>query len=434
MNDSALRLPLLGRVGLRRFWIGAAIPALAVALASCARQTEPLTQPSARTHLAGDPIILVSFDGFRWDYPDRGLSSNLAELERRGVRAEALVPSFPSKTFPNHYTLVTGLVPDHHGIVANTMWDPEFEALFSLSLRDEVADARWWGGEPVWVVAERSGLPTAPLFWPGSEAPIGGYRPSYWLPFDGAVPYPDRVDWVLGHLDRPVAERPVFLSLSFSLTDDAGHRYGPVSPETDEAIRIVDAALGRLLDGLRDRGLEDEVNVVVVSDHGMIETSQDRVVFIDDYVDLDVAGVVDWNPVLALWPDEANRDAVYDALKNAHPHLAVYRRTEIPPHLMYGTHRRTPPILGVASPGWTISNHPYFDEAPERADGGNHGYDPAATGMHGVFIAAGPSFRRGVRVPAFRNVHVYPLLMEVLGLPAAVGDGDLAVVAGMLSN
>lgn len=380
------------------------------------------------------PLILISFDGFRWDYPDRGVSPNLEALADRGVRAEALIPSFPTKTFPNHYTMVTGLVPDRHGMVANTMWDPEFETRFSMSKREEVRDARWWGGEPVWVTAERRGLATAPLFWPGSEAAIAGVHPTHWLPYDGEMTHAERVDWVLELLDLPPDRRPVFLTLYFAQTDEVGHVWGPESARVDSAVSSVDRALGRLVDGLAERGMTDEVNLVVVSDHGMIATSRDRVIFADDYVDLDVARPVDWNPVLALWPDTEDVSLVYDALKGAHPEMAVYLRSEIPADLRYGAHPRTPPILGIATPGWSITSHEYYDQRPDRFDGGNHGYDPAAKGMHGVFVAAGPDFRRGVRVPALRNVHVYSLIMAALDLPPAESDGDLDAVPGILAR
>jgi predicted AlkP superfamily pyrophosphatase or phosphodiesterase len=383
---------------------------------------------------AGHTVILVSLDGFRWDYLDRDVSPHLNALAGRGVRADGLIPSFPTKTFPNHYTLVTGLVPDRHGIVSNTMYDPVFDARFSMSKRDEVQNGRWYEGEPVCVTAESLGRPTAPLFWPGSEAEIDGVRPSHWLPFDGHMSYSARVRWVLSLLDLPEAERPAFLTLYFAGTDHAGHETGPDSREILTAISRADAAVGLLVAGLTTRGLLDRTNVVVVSDHGMSSTSRQRVVFVDDYVDLATAHAVDWTPVLALWPDEKDRTAVYEALRGAHPRMSVFLRDSIPERLEYGQHRRIPPILAIADPGWTITSHEFFDEWQQMGDGGSHGYDHEAMDMQGVFLAAGPSFRRGARVPAFRNVDVYPLLMKTLGLPAAPGDGDLSRVPGILAE
>lgn len=402
---------------------------LAVSALTGCRAEEPEGRLEARTQRP--IVVLVSFDGFRWDYPDRGVSPNLEALQRRGVRAEGLIPSFPTKTFPNHYTLVTGLTPGHHGIVANNIYDPVLERSFSLADRDEVQSPEWWGGVPVWVTAERSGCPTAPFFWPGSEAPIEGVSPTHWRPWEAAVTHVERVRWVLDRLDLPPGERPCFLTLYFDDTDIVGHNSGPDSEEILDAILRVDADLGLLMDGLEARGLADSVNVIVVSDHGMSATSPERMIFVDDYVDLETANPVDWNPVLALWPDPADVEAVYAALREAHPHLAVFLRDSIPERFQYGPGPRIPPILGVADAGWTISTRPYFESASAIA--GNHGYDPEARDMWGVFVAAGPAFVEGLRTPAIRNVDIYPLLMDILGLPASPNDGDLGEVEDILA-
>ena len=408
-----------------------ALLVLVSAVAGCASGTTNAVSGPAPV----EPIlILVSFDGFRWDYPDRGVSPNLAALAARGVRADGLIPAFPTKTFPNHYTMVTGLVPDHHGIVANTMWDPSFDGRFSMSNRDAVQDGRWWGGEPVWVTAERHGQRTAPLFWPGSEAEIDGFSASHWLPFDGSMSNADRVGWILDLLDRPAGQRPSFLTLYFDETDIVGHGSGPDSDEMLGAIAVVDSALGLLVEGLNRRGMLEHTNIVVVSDHGMSPTSQERVMFVDDYVDLETARIVDWNPVVALWPEEEDMVDVYESLRDAHPHVSVYWKDSIPERFEYGSHPRVPPIIGIADDGWTITTHPFFDRSPEGADGGNHGFDHHAPDMQGIFIAAGPSFREGARVSAFRNVNVYLLVMKALGLPAVEGDGDFSEVDGILAE
>jgi predicted AlkP superfamily pyrophosphatase or phosphodiesterase len=378
-------------------------------------------------------VILVSLDGFRWDYPDRGVTPSLERLIAEGVRAVALVPSFTTKTFPNHYTLVTGLYPDHHGIVANNFWDPVIGERFSVYDRDKVRDARWWGGEPVWLAAERAGLTTAPMFWPGSEAPIGGLHASHWLPYDGTMFNDSRVDWVLSLLDLPLDQRPVFLTLYFSDADDAGHAKGPDSDAMDLAIQEVDQAVGRLLAGIDARDLWNLVNIIVVSDHGMIPVREDQVVFLDDYIDLSTVDVADWNPVAAVWPGPGDEESVYEALSAAHPRMKVYRRGEFPAHLHYGTSQRVAPVTAVADPGWSITSRSYFNETPERFSGGSHGFDSAAGDMHGIFIAAGPAFRPGMRTEAIENIHVYSLIMEILGLPPAPSDGSLEAVGQMLS-
>src|SRR5688572_15430716 len=214
------------------------------------------------------PVILISFDGFRWDYETKAPAPNLRSLAARGVRAESLIPSFPTKTFPNHYTIVTGLYPGHHGIVANNIHDPSTGRTLTLANRKEVGDPMWWGGEPIWVTAQRQGLTSGAVFWPGSEAPIGGMYPRCWKLFDDSYPPDDRVDEILGWLELPPVERPRFITLYFSDVDSAGHSFGPDSIEVQEAVRRVDGYLGRLLKGLDARGLTNAVNVVVVSDHG----------------------------------------------------------------------------------------------------------------------------------------------------------------------
>ena len=394
------------------------------ALSACAGRAGPDGAPAAPSAPRSGAVLLVSIDGFRADYLDRGITPNLARIGAEGIRAEGLRPSFPTKTFPNHYSIVTGLVPDHHGIIANNIWDPEREASFGLSNREAVGDARWWGGEPVWVTAERAGLRTAPLFWPGSEAPIGGIRPTYWMPYDGSMTARARIDWLLDRIDRPAPDGAAFATLYFDDIDGAAHRFGPDAVETDSAIARVDGWIGLLLGELAARGLADRVDLVVVSDHGMSPTSRDRVILLDDYVDLSRLRVSDWNPLAALWPSPGEEEAVYQALKGAHPHLRVWKPDEVPARLAYGTNPRVAPVLALADPGWSITTRARYEEAPARFDGGNHGYDNGAEDMLGLFVARGPDLRAGVRLPVVRNVDLYPLLMALMGLPPRDTDAD----------
>jgi predicted AlkP superfamily pyrophosphatase or phosphodiesterase len=380
-------------------------------------------------------VILISFDGWRSDYAQRYAAPNVRKLMKNGTSGD-LVPSYPSKTFPNHYTLVTGLRPGRHGIVANNIADPDTGRRFAMWDRKEVQDPMWWGGEPLWVGLERAGQKTAPLFWPGSEAPIGGVLPTYNEPFDEKMPGKDRVDRVLGWLDRPGPERPTFLTLYFEDVDAAGHRYGPESSAVRRAVRRVDDYLGQLLRGLEKRGLFGQVDVVIVSDHGMAETSIDRVVVLDDLIPLDAVEVVDINPTLGLVPKPGREEEVYAALAGANPRLKVYRRGETPESWHYREHPRIPPIVGIADEGWQVMTKTMRDAAFRR-DGsrptGAHGYDPAhAPSMRGLFVAAGPAFKPGVRVPAFDNVNVYPALARILGLPPADNDGDPEVARSLL--
>lgn len=380
-------------------------------------------------------VILVSFDGWRWDYDTKAPTPNLRSLIARGVRAESLIPSFPSKTFPNHYTIATGLYPGHHGIVANAVRDPQTGRTLRMTSAREVRDPMWWGGEPIWVTAERQRQSTAAMFWVGSEAPIAGIQPRYWKPYNGSYPANDRVDQVLRWLDLPDAERPRLLTLYFEDTDRAGHADGPDSTAVLQAIRRADGYLGRLLRGLERAGLAEDVNIVVVSDHGMASADTSRVIVLDTYVSLDDVDVVDINPTLGLFPRPGKEDEVYRALSNAHPRLKVYRKAETPERWQYRDHPRIPPIVGVADEGWQIAVRATVADVLAgrlRPAGGVHGYDPTLMSMRGIFAAAGPAFRRGATVPAFENVHIYNALARALGVTPARNDGDPAVAQSLL--
>jgi predicted AlkP superfamily pyrophosphatase or phosphodiesterase len=380
-------------------------------------------------------VVLVSFDGWRWDYADKYPAPNVRRLMARGISA-ALIPSFPSKTFPNHYTIVTGLYPGHHGVVANAVKDPATGRRLTMSNTREVQDPMWWGGEPIWVTVQRAGQAAAAMFWPGSEAPILGQRPRFWKKYDENVPGIKRVDQVLQWLDLPVSSRPTFLTLYFSDVDAAGHNSGPDSSAVRDAVRRVDGYLGRLLNGLARRRLDGKVNIVVVSDHGMAASDVDRVVVLDDYLPLNDVDIVDLNPTLGLFPAPGREESAFAALNGAHPRLKVYRRSETPAHWHYRDHPRIPPIVGVVDEGWQILRRSAL--AAQRSRNlrglvGVHGYDPLnAMTMRGIFVGAGPAFKPGATRPPFENVHIYDALAYVLGVTPAANDGDQAVARSLL--
>jgi predicted AlkP superfamily pyrophosphatase or phosphodiesterase len=384
---------------------------------------------------SGPLLILISLDGFRWDYLEKTATPNLHRLIARGVRARALIPSFPTVTFPNHYTIVTGLYPGHHGVVGNDMLDVKSGRRFAISNRAEVGDSMWWrDGVPLWVTVERAGKHAGTMFWPGSEAAIGGVRPSRWVAYDEAMSDLARVDQLLRWLDLPVAERPAFLTLYFGDADKAGHSQGPDSDAVRRAIEQLDGYIGRLLAGLESRGLADRANIVVVSDHGMATVVPDRVLRLDQFISLSDVDVVEINPVLALIPAAGKTEAVYRALVAASPHLHLYRREDTPPEWHFRQHPRIPPLVGVVDEGWRIVKGDLLERAvraiaPAR---GAHGYAPSVESMRGIFIAAGPAFRVGVTVPAFENVHVYDALATTLGVTPEKNDGDMAVARTLL--
>ena len=402
---------------------------------AAAQTPAPTPAPAARPSRPA-PLILVSIDGFRADYFDRGLTPNLAALAADGVRArEGMRPSFPSITFPNHYTLVTGLFPDHHGIVANTMEDPRIvpDSRFTLGTYAAVSDGRWWNeARPLWVTAKHQGLRTATMFWPGSEAPIGGVRPDFWTHFDQTFPPELRVDILLNWLDQPQDKRPAFATLYFDQVDTAGHEHGPDSPELTEALRRTDAAIGRLVSGLKQRGLYELTNLVIVADHGMASTPPSQVVALDDLAPKASVHVVSGGATAGLEAKGPQAADAERALIGKHDHFTCWRKQDLPARWHFGTNARVPPIYCVAQIGWLLETR----EGLARRKSpmlGEHGYDNAEPLMRALFIAHGPAFRKGVLAPVFDNVDVYPLLAEVLGVRPEHNDGALAEVAGMLS-
>ena len=393
------------------------------------------TEPESQLEIARPTLILIGLDGFRWDFLKHDVTPTLNRLAALGVHAERLIPSFPSKTFPNHYTIATGLRPGEHGLVANNIWNPRTRETFGLGNRAAVGDGTWYGGEPIWVTAEKAGIPSAPLFWPGSEAEILGIRPSLYLTYDDDMPGNDRVDLLLEWLELPADERPGFLTLYFSDVDTAAHRHGPEpSPGLASALSRVDGAVARLVAGLAQRGLSSSVDLMIVSDHGMSSTSRDRVILLDDYIDVDTARVIDWNPVAALWPDDDKIDEIYHLLADAHPHLAVYRGQDLPERYEFTGHERIAPIIGIADDGWSISSRSNLARCPQCFDGGSHGYDHRLESMGALLIAYGPSFHEGIEIGPIENIHLYNVMCAVLGLEPADNSGDAAWVPKLVKT
>ncbi len=379
-------------------------------------------------------LVVVSIDGFRADYFDRGLSPTLSGLAADGVHAVAMRPSFPSVTEPNHYTLMTGLYPDHHGIVDNTMVDPAMPgmAFGGPHMAGTDNDPRWWNeATPLWVTAERHGLKTATSYWPGDEAVVGGVPVTYrQAPPESQPPaasMDQQVDTVLAWLDLPSDKRPALIRLHFGAVDTAGHLSGPDSQSVNVAIGRVDAALGRLVAGMKSRKLYDAVNLVIVSDHGMANISPARIIYLDDLIDVKAVTLTTFGAEGGVNPLPGHGDEVATALLAPHPHMQCWRRGDIPARLHYGRNPRTPAILCLGEVGWTVATREAVTHYPKLY--GNHGYDPAEPTMAAFFLAHGPGFRSGVTLAAFDNVDVYPMLAKLLGVRPEPNDGHLSGVA-----
>ncbi len=390
-------------------------------ISGCATQgNPPPTQPAT--------LLLISVDGLRPADVTADQMPALDALGNANVRAEGMRPSYPSLTFPNHYTLVTGLRPDQHGIIHNSMEDAGLGE-FRLSNREAVGNGGWWqGGTPVWISVQRAGLRSATMFWPGSEAEIDGMRPWQWRVYDGAISDADRVAQVLEWLRLPTAERPHFVTLYFDKVDSVSHEYGPDSPQAIATRRLVDAAIAQLLQGLGETGQLASTNLVIVSDHGLAAVPPEQVLRIEALAPDDIAEAVTFGQVLGFNPRPGRIAEAERLLLGRHDHYQCWRKAELPARWHYGRHPRIPAIVCQMDEGWDAHAGRKLEALARqpRHTRGSHGYDPALASMQASFIAAGPAFGRGVRLPAFDNVDVYPLLMRLLQLPPERNDGDIA--------
>ncbi len=366
-------------------------------------------------------VLVVSFDGFRWDYSDLYETPNFDLLEESGVKAEHLISSFPTKTFPNHYTLATGLYPDHHGIINNSFYASELEGIYRIGATEMVTNPDAYFGEPLWVTAEKQGVKSASYFWVGSEAPIMGISPSYWETYDGRVPYLSRVDQVIKWLKLPLNERPGLIFLYFDEPDGTAHRYGPEHTETGDVVNYLDSILGYIRSELSELEYGELVNLIVLSDHGMGLTRPDKFVNLEEYLKEEWASsVIGGNPLYLIEPAEGFADSITNTL-NAVEGVSAWQKEDIPERLHYGTSVRFPGIVVVADSLWSIGTNP----DPSGYSGGAHGYDNAFSDMNTIFYAEGPAFKENFTSTPFSNVEIYGIVTHILGLEPAATDGDL---------
>ena len=433
LRTSALLLAFAGTLP------GCGVPARApapTAPAPAAVAPEPIRTPegtggaNALETLDKPYVVLVSFDGFRHDYLARYDTPSFDHVADTGGSADALIPVYPSLTFPSHYSIATGLYPEHHGIVGNRFFDPTRGEAYHYRNTATVQDGTWYGGEPIWVTAETQGMVAAAMLFVGTEAAVGGVRPTFWTPYDARGSHRERVDQVVAWLSLPAHARPHLITLYFSAVDGAGHDAGPASPAVEGAVRQVDRALGRLLDGLGMLPYGDQVSVVLVSDHGMGSVDPEAVTDLGEIADLRDTRVVVTGPGANLFvggdADRARtvRDDINDGLRGG----LAYLRDEVPEALRYRADPRIGDVVVVAEPGAMIGMGGSSPPPP-----GMHGWDPRHPDMHGIFLAAGPEIVPGRRVGPVESVHIYPFLARLLHLtPHPDIDGDLAVLAPLL--
>jgi predicted AlkP superfamily pyrophosphatase or phosphodiesterase len=373
-------------------------------------------------------VVMVSLDGCRWDYPEMYNTPTLDIMATVGVKAEWVASSFPSKTFPNHYSLATGLYPDHHGLINNNFYAPELDLLYRIGDREMVENPAFYGGEPIWNTAEKQDMISASFFWVGSEAPVQGMQPTYWKKYDGSIPFDARVDTVLHWLELPIEKRPRLIMLYFDQPDGIAHTYGPVHEQTGTVMEAMDLIINDLRSKIRKLPYGDRVNLIVTSDHGMAATSPDRYVNINEHIREEwVVKLIGGNPMYLMDAVDGFEDSVVNRLEKI-TGISAWKKEEVPAHLNYGTHPRIPDIVLVADSSWSIGLNP----DPSGYTGGAHGYDISNSDMRHVFYAEGPDFKNGYLHPPFENVDIYPLVAHILGLDPAETDGRLEDVSGLL--
>ncbi|KAF0130358.1 MAG: alkaline phosphatase D [Bacteroidetes bacterium] len=378
-----------------------------------------------------DPIVVIlSLDGFRWDYPTRTATPNLDWMAENGVKAERMIPSFPTTTFANHYTLATGLYPDHHGILVNRFYALDLDAEYNApGERETVEDGKFYGGEPIWVTAETQQKITATCFWVGSEADVKGVRPTYWKKYDHDMTYSDRIDTVMYWLRLPEEKRPKLVMLYFDEPDSSGHDFGPENDSLMPLITRLDSLIGVFIAKMNTLPYSDRINFIVVSDHGMAQLSPDRQIVLDQTVDTSLIELVDgWNPTMNIKAKDGKIDELLEQLKSI-PHLKVWKHGEAPEHLNHSTHIRTHDMTLLAEDGWSI-NWSWMKSYSK----GTHGYDFRNTDVNAIFYAVGPDFKSNYAKKPFKNIHVYPLLAHLLKLKPAPVDGHFDSISDVLKN
>mgnify|MGYP003300988268 FL=1 len=388
----------------------------------CSKKLKPVEEGLGKFE---NTLILISIDGFRWDYLSFANTPNLDEFVKEGVHSKGIIPPFPSKTFPSHITLVTGRYPGEHGIVSNRMYDSFFDEYYYIGQNSKpVLEEKWYEAEPIWVTAEKQNKKAMTMFWPASEARIMGIRPSEYFVYDESISNSQRVNQILKWLDYPEEKRGNFFSLYFSDVDTKGHYHGPNSNEVNSSIEKIDETIGQLIAGLRSRGIYNSINLIITTDHGMASTSKDSVIFLDDYIEMEDVEVVDWGPASAILPKVDIKD-IYSKLLGAHPKLDVYMKGNLPKDLHYNNHRRIQPIIAIAHEHWSIADKKSFNSNPDRYTGGNHGYYSSYESMRGIFLARGPGFKTGYQGPGFSSIHLYELMCYLLKIDPVDNSGHL---------
>ena len=375
-------------------------------------------------------VIILSMDGFRWDYPEKANTPNLDYIEKIGVRADASIPCFPTKTFPNHYSMATGLYPDNHGIILNNFYAPDLDRYYSIGDSKAVTNPDFYFGEPVWVTAEKQGVKAASYFWVGSEAPHDNIFPTYYYSYDETIPFENRIDGVIDWLKLPEKDRPHLIMWYIEEPDSKGHDVGPNDSEIISMIEYLDSLVGVFNTKINELPIKNNINIIITSDHGMGKISKERVVYLYDLIKQEWYEHIDGgNPVFTIEAKDEYYNTLYNVLSSV-DHIKIWKKNELPERLHYGFSVRVKDFVVVADSSWSI----WKSSKKISYSGGAHGYDNANKDMHAIFYAYGPAFKNNYKHHAINNIDIYPLICKILGIQPQDVDGKLDNIIPMLDK
>ncbi len=380
-------------------------------------------------------VLIISMDGFRWDYLNRGITPNIQKMAESGVRAIGLEPAFPSKTFPNHYSIVTGLYPQNHGLIYNRFFNPATGSQYKVGDTVSVRDDRWYRGETLWATATRQGVKSASYFWPGSETELWYKHPTYFKRYNGRVPHDQRIQGIIDWLQMPEETRPHLLFLYFSDTDDYGHKFGPDAPGINKAVSLLDDKLGLLRQKLSAIGMLEKVNIILLSDHGMTKLYPDRVINLSEIVDMKQHLFSGYGPLVQFYtqtPEE--QEKLIHILQAKANGFSVYTKETIPAYYHFSANSFIGDVILVAELGYSfVTSQKDLKHRKKHSPKGDHGYDNRTLDMQGIFVASGPAFKKNYKTVTLLNVDVYPLVCKILGItPNQMIDGRLERIEQVL--
>jgi ectonucleotide pyrophosphatase/phosphodiesterase family member 5 len=381
-------------------------------------------------------VILVSIDAFRWDYLSRNITPNFTKIKSEGVSAISFQPAFPTKTFPNHISIITGMYPESHGIISNDFVNLATNERYRMGDSVAVRESEWYLGEAFWETAHRNGIISASYFWVGSELLLKYRHPDYFRTYDKKVTNKAKLDGVMEWLNLPAGKRPHFITVYFDQVDTRAHDFGPNSKEVNEVIKEMDGVMGQLRENVLNSPLKDSVNIIILSDHGMTEINRERTVNIEQIIADASCKFINTGPVGLVQTPKEKEKSVYEKLKKNEKHFKVYYKDEVPEYFHYSKHPFIPQIVIIADMGWeVIDNFKAKKLETDKGKAGDHGFDNYQLDMHGIFIAEGPAFKKNYATGTLLNIDVYPLLCKIFGIqPRSNIDGKIERIEFLLNN